>query len=132
MVEYIVENNDKKRIEMRGDRIRCSQGHSSGQLKDEAVYVEITEPLSGCIHVTDMKSLKLIEKTGLNRMGRHKIHFAQESHLLRKGKSVYIEVDMAKAMQAGIKFHRSTNNVILSEGLNGIIPFEYLIVHKNQ
>jgi RNA:NAD 2'-phosphotransferase (TPT1/KptA family) len=129
MVEFVVQNNDKKRIEMTGDRIRCSQGHSSGQLKDEAVYSEIVEPLTGVFHVTDRKSLKFIEQTGLNRMGRHKIHFAQESHLLRKGKSVYIEVDMAKAMQAGIKFHRSTNNVILSEGINGIIPFEFLTVH---
>lgn len=130
MIIFIVENSDKKRFEISDDRIRCSQGHSSGTLIDEAIYTEITEPITGCFHVTDKNSLKLIEKSGLNRMKRHKIHFAQESHLLRKGKSVYIEVDMARAMEAGIKFHRSTNNVILSEGIDGIIPFEFLIVHQ--
>lgn len=30
-------------------------------------------------------------------------------------------------MDNGIKFYKSKNNVILTEGINGIIPPEYLI-----
>jgi 2'-phosphotransferase len=36
-----------------------------------------------------------------------------------------IEIDMAAAIKDGIKFFISTNNVILTEGIDGTLPPKY-------
>ena len=38
---------------------------------------------------------------------------------------VFIEIDMAKAMNDGIIFSISKNGVILSRGIDGVIPTKY-------
>lgn len=63
-------------------------------------------------------------------MGRKHIHFANDPKLLKKGKSLKVEVDMEAAMRFGIKFYRSDNNVILSDGIDGVIPSQFLIFNK--
>ena len=79
--------------------------------------------------MTDKKAVATILKSGLSKMSRTHIHFAQDSNLLRKGKSVIIKVNMESAMAAGIKFYLAVNNVILSSGNeDGIIPAEHLTV----
>jgi len=62
-------------------------------------------------------------------MARTHIHFAiglpggkEVVSGMRVSCDVIIEVDVEKAMKAGIEFQRSSNNVILSKGINGIIP----------
>jgi 2'-phosphotransferase len=67
--------------------------------------------------------------SGLSRMARKHIHFAQDSHLIRHNRSIFIEVDMAAAMADGIKFYRSQNGVILTAGNDGILDSKYLTVH---
>lgn len=45
---------------------------------------------------------------------------------MRGNSQVLIYIDVSKAIAAGIKFHRSANGVILSEGNDrGFIPPEY-------
>lgn len=41
---------------------------------------------------------------------------------MRQSCTVFIEVDVAKAMNDGIEFFISENNVILSRGINGVMP----------
>lgn len=41
---------------------------------------------------------------------------------IRNNSEVIIEVNFAEAMRAGVRFFESENGVILSEGVNGIIP----------
>ena len=45
---------------------------------------------------------------------------------------VYIFIDVHKAMSAGLKFYRSSNNVILSPGdQDGVIQCQYFKCVKN-
>lgn len=45
---------------------------------------------------------------------------------MRSSCNTYIEIDMEKAMSEGVKFYLSENNVILSNGINGILPRVFL------
>lgn len=121
---------DKTRIKVNGIRIRANQGHSSGEIDEAKIFEQIRIPLVGCYHATDRKLYSTIKKTGLNKMGRKHIHFANDPKLLKKGKSLKVEVDMEAAMRSGIKFYRSDNNVILSDGIDGVIPSQFLIFHN--
>lgn len=65
-------------------------------------------------------------------MQRNHIHFAPaipgEGEVIsgaRASCDVFIEIDMPKAMQDGIKFYVSENNVILTSGLHGILAPKY-------
>ena len=47
---------------------------------------------------------------------------------MRKSSTVLIFVDIAKAMEAGVKFWRSDNGVVLSEGdERGLLPIELFL-----
>jgi 2'-phosphotransferase len=131
-LQYIADGCDKQRISIVGDRIRANQGHSTGELCEEEIFEEITSPLTDCCHATDRKALALIMASGLNRMTRKHIHFARDEHLRRKNCPILLEVDMAAAMNDGIKFYRSENNVILTAGVDGVLDFKYLIVHEKK
>lgn len=121
----------KKRTEIDDTKmmIRCVQGHSSKGINEEELMTEITEPIKNCYHATDKKVVGMIQTNGLNKMSRQHIHFAYDENLLRKGKGIHVEVIMDAAMKAGIKFYRAKNNVILSAGIDGTIPAEFLIIH---
>jgi 2'-phosphotransferase len=41
--------------------------------------------------------------------------------------NVILAVDINKCIADGIIFYKSSNNVILTEGINGIIPNQYII-----
>ena len=136
--DFIIDKSDienvsihcfKQRTQIENDRIRAVQGHSSGDINDDELLTLITEPLTDCYHATDKKSLKMIFSSGLKKMKRKHIHFAHDSNLLRKDKKILIEVMMKEAMDDGIKFYRSNNNVILSPGIDGVIDPKYLIIH---
>jgi 2'-phosphotransferase len=65
-------------------------------------------------------------------MSRNHIHFAigmpkDEGVIsgMRQSSEVYIEIDLSAAMEDGIDFYISSNNVILSEGINGVLPPKY-------
>lgn len=121
----------KQRTQIKDNRIRCVQGHSSGDINDEKLLELLEEPITNCYHATNSKSIKSIMKKGLNKMTRKHIHFATDTNLLRKNTDILIEIKMKEAMDNGIKFYRAKNNVILSPGIDGVIPPEYLIIHKN-
>jgi hypothetical protein len=50
---------------------------------------------------------------------------------LRPDVNMYVFVDVQRAVKDGMKFYRSTNNVILTEGVNGVIPPQYLTLAKS-
>lgn len=65
-------------------------------------------------------------------MTRQHIHFATglpgDSGVIsgmRKSADVLIYIDMNKALGDGIKFFKSTNGVILTEGVSGVLPTRY-------
>lgn len=139
-IKYIVETNSKKRYTLTNENgivlIKANQGHSAeiGEQIDQSHAFElITEPFNKCLHGTDRKAWKLIEKTGLNRMKRQHIHFTNKEPSdatvisgARSNCSVLIYIDMARAMADGIKFYLSANKVILTEGIDGILDPKYI------
>jgi 2'-phosphotransferase len=139
-LNLIVENNDKKRfllIQKNNEYyIKANQGHSLavGNLIDDDITMELlTEPLLYCAHGTEKKYIESIYKNGLNRGLRKHIHLVGEIIKERqtsgfKSKSDrIILIDMDQCMKTGIIFYRSANNVILTEGIDGVIDPKYFI-----
>ncbi|GAO46773.1 phosphotransferase KptA/Tpt1 [Saitoella complicata NRRL Y-17804] len=131
-IQHIVETNDKKRYALlpptdlqqsspEGWMIRANQGHT---LQVESLELsEITEPLPICVHGTTKKPWEAIKQEGLSKMKRNHIHlavgkFGEEGVIsgMRKSCTVFVYVDMKKALEAGIKFYQSANGVVLTEG----------------
>lgn len=44
---------------------------------------------------------------------------------MRQSCDVYISIDLFEAIKDGIDFYISSNNVILTEGVNGVLPPKY-------
>jgi 2'-phosphotransferase len=62
-------------------------------------------------------------------MSRKHIHFAKSLDAVsgkRSDCNLLVYVDMAKAMDDGIVFYESSNGVILTEGIDGILDPKYL------
>ena len=120
----IVKTDNKQRYSLNEDKtkIRANQGHSKkfNQIIDEnSIFTVIENPIL-CVHGTTYDSFQIIKKEGLKPMGRTHIHCAigypNNKNVIsgaRKTSDIFIEIDMEKAMNDGIKFFISTNNVIL-------------------
>lgn len=145
-VMEVVQLSDKKRFEIKEENselyIRACQGHTIDMIVDELLLTEITSPtdIPVCIHGTKAVNLPPIVQTGLNRMNRNHIHFATglpgEMGVIsgmRYSCEVAIYVDVFKAMADGVRFFRSSNNVILSKGIHdsGVLPSEYFLEITN-
>lgn len=143
-VEEVVRDNDKQRFAiMAGDDgkllIRANQGHSISNVTVEMEEITAPDEATKVIHGTNFKAWSEIQKTGLSRMKRNHIHFAagepgSEGVIsgMRGSAQVYIYIDLHRAMEDGIKFFRSANNVILSPGdENGVIMPRYFKQVKN-
>lgn len=72
-------------------------------------------------------------------MSRNHIHFApglpKENGVIsgmRGSCDIYIEIDMFAAIKDGIKFYISSNGVILTEGVDGVLLPKYFksVVHR--
>lgn len=132
-IQHVVDTNDKKRFELKEENgtyyIRASQGHSLKTVETKDLLVPITEALSTpVIHGTNKQAWLSIQKQGLSKMNRNHIHFAiglpndpKVKSGIRKSSHVFIYIDVEKARKDGIEFYRSTNDVILSSGLDGVI-----------
>ena len=134
-VQQIVRESDKQRFTLQeradGWYIRANQGHSAtiaNQLADEAMLTRLTDPIEGVFHGTYRQHLPAIQRDGLNRMSRKHIHIAK-SHTAISGQratcDVFLYIDMARAMADGIIFYESANGVILTEGIDGVLPPTY-------
>ncbi len=128
----VLENNKARFAVGRGAKtgklyVRARQGHSVPVHLD---MEEITDDATLAMHGTNRESWKLIEKSGLNRMGRQHIHMAgglpgEVLSGMRATAQVVITVDLGKARADGIPFFKSENGVILSEGKDGVIDPKY-------
>ncbi|CAD8120678.1 unnamed protein product [Paramecium sonneborni] len=136
-IRNVVDNNDKKRFELKeidGQLyIRCVQGHTI-EINEEELLEKIVDPsqFPVIVHGTYFKAWDLIKDSGLNRMARQHIHFAvglpgDDAVIsgMRNTCEVIIQVDMEKAMKAGIEFYVSKNGVVLSSGIGGVIAPQF-------
>lgn len=134
----IVETDGKKRFEIEkrndGIYIRAVQGHSIPGIDADLVLINDPSEIPIVVHGTNPNAYASIKTTGLNCMERIHIHFAHgtvhdQSVIsgMRKTAKVMIFIDVSKAMNDGIRFYKSSNGVILSEGINGIIDPKYFL-----
>jgi len=125
LLQYVVENNDKKRFAFNEEktRIRASQGHS--------IAVELnlneTEPLAYLYHGTVEKFLTDIKLQGLQKMSRQHVHLSADRETAnkvggRRGKPVILTISSGEMHKAGYKFYLSDNNVWLTD----VVPAEYI------
>jgi 2'-phosphotransferase len=139
-IRWVVFNSDKKRFEINIledgiEYIRAVQGHSMSFINANELLEEIHDPAEVpiCIHGTYQRFEESIIREGLSRRTRNHIHFAVDrpgGEVIsgsRLNVDMLIHVDVRRAMEAGHRFYRSVNNVILSEGP---ISAEYFQVEK--
>jgi 2'-phosphotransferase len=133
-----VETNDKQRFALKEENgkmyIRANQGHShkvASKIKQDELLTKLTEPLS-IVHGTSIKAYEDIKIIGLKRFKRSHVHFNiydNNFHKtpLRENRKILIHLNMELAMNDGIEFYISQNNVVLSPGIGneGLIDKKY-------
>ncbi|KAF8049085.1 hypothetical protein N665_2298s0006 [Sinapis alba] len=114
--------------------IRANQGHSITTVESEKLLKPIMSPEEApvCVHGTYMKNLESILASGLKRMNRLHVHFScglptdgEVISGIRRNVNVLIFLDIKKALEDGIAFYISDNKVILTEGIDGVVPVDY-------
>lgn len=127
-LEYIVENNDKKRFGFNedGTKIRAHQGHSN-KLGIQIRYKEVQFP-TDYYHGTQLLNVSLIEKFGLRSMTRDYVHLSKDIKTAtkvgaRRGDTVIVlKIDGNQMKRDGYKIYESDNGVILTKE----VPPKYL------
>ena len=91
-----------------------------------------------CVHGTFNKHLSSILRLGLitggTRYSRNHVHFTPyepyDSRIIsgvRAGSEVAIYIDLHQALRHGVPFFMSSNRVILSQGIDGVIASDYIL-----
>ena len=150
-VRSVVANSDKGRYEIKEEHfgsqgtavtlIRAVQGHSIASLDEEKILRRLGNESRDliCIHGTYRKCLPgIFEAGGLLAGGtkgqeyRTHVHFASrapgdknQTSGMRHGAEIAIWIDMQKVIRDGIPFFMSSNDVILSQGINAKIDIKY-------
>jgi 2'-phosphotransferase len=146
-IEEVVREDGKGRFTMVDDegewKIRANQGHSlkveSEGLLKAMEWDEVVMAVHGTTHAA---WVRIVESGGLKTMGRNHVHFAsglpegftdeEKGNAppvisgMRNSSTILVFVDVKKAMmEKGLKFWRSDNGVILTEGDgDGLVPLE--------
>lgn len=118
-VRQCVADNDKQRLTLRDEAgelfIRANQGHTVDGISDEALLEPLDEA-SG----------------GLSPMARKHVHLAADLpgasgvvSGMRASAQVHVWVDVRGAVRAGVPFYRSSNGVLLTPGVGGLLPLAH-------
>jgi len=123
LIERVVEQDDKQRFSIEGNRIRANQGHS---LAIDLGLKAVTPP-EVLYHGTATRFLDSIMKMGLTKQKRQHVHLSKEIETatrvgMRHGKVVILEVDAKRMYEAGYLFYLSENGVWLTD----VVPKEFL------
>jgi 2'-phosphotransferase len=142
----IVDGNKKKRFQIIVEDgiswIKANQGHTL--IFEDIHYTLITsvDDISQPVHGTYLDCLDSIIKNGLNKMGRTHIHFSNGVPDFAKadvdGKKrvisgmrgncqVMIYLDVLQCLDNGIELFLSDNDVVLTNGVDGILDPKYFM-----
>ncbi len=118
--ELAVAQNDKKRFEVVGERVRACQGHSSGVVSMESMEASWTElaAADGLVwHGTSVDAIDGIVKSGIVSVSRTHVHLAQSTDAKvgkRANVDVLLGVSIAAMRAAGERLWSSPNGVVLA------------------
>jgi putative RNA 2'-phosphotransferase len=116
LLEHVVATNDKRRFELRDDRIRAAQGHS--------VAIDLgLAPLSPpdvLFHGTVERFLTRIRAEGLVAKGRRHVHLSCDIDTAtvvgtRRGEAIILRIAAGEMHTQGYAFYRSANGVWLTD-----------------
>ncbi|GAA5885575.1 hypothetical protein JCM6882_007478 [Rhodosporidiobolus microsporus] len=141
-LERIVRDNAKQRFSLRGEAtgpngaeelwIRANQGHSVKVEALELKPVEKPEDVPVMVHGTYFRLWPAIEKEGLKVMTRNHIHCAVGlagdegvTSGMRNNCDLFIYLDVPLLLSDSIPLYTSTNNVVLTAGVDGVVPPKY-------
>ena len=139
-VKFVVNSNDKQRFGLKEENnkwyIRANQGHSNevgSKVMQDELLTKLHEPLGLIIHNTTYEKYNEINQNGFKKTRMH-IQFSiiTEESLKQydtiSRRPIRIFVDMKQAMDDGIEFYISQNQVILSSGIGdeGLIDRKYI------
>lgn len=111
--------------------IKANQGHSMANVQMTMSRIDDASKLPIAVHGTYYRFWEKIKAEGLKRMTRNHIHLTEHQDFggnisgFRFDSEILIYVNVRKAMSDGVIFYRSENNVILTEGLNGVLSNKY-------
>ncbi|WP_437760913.1 RNA 2'-phosphotransferase [Sorangium sp. So ce1389] len=120
-LDEVVENNTKNRLEIRGDRVRASQGHSREGMPVTLAGLEASwEEVHGDApiwHGTSVDAVRGIAREGIRPAARTHVHCtdALDSAVGKRANvDVMLEISPAQLRARGIGVFRSQNGVILA------------------
>jgi putative RNA 2'-phosphotransferase len=128
-LEEIVNNDEKGRYELNGDRIRARYGHS--------IDVKIDFPLTNLdtlYHGTSEHLAKRIIEEGLKPMKRKKVHLSKtiedaiEVGRRRTKNPVILQIQASKAIKEGVRIEKATDKIYVAER----IPRKFLSIYKGR
>lgn len=123
-LEEMMRRADRRRYEIRGDRIRALYGHSL----PEELSREPARPPERLYHGTSPAAASAIRREGLRPMGRQHVHLsvdrptAREVGRRKADEPVILEVRAREAHREGVTFYRGNERVWLADPL----PPEFL------
>lgn len=123
-LEAIIEQSEKKRHEIVGNRIRAIYGHSTVQ----RIMEESAVPPSILYHGTSPEAVAKILVDGIRPMGRQYAHLSADIETaLSVGsrhakKPVLLKIDAANAHKNGVTFYRGNDKVWLAD----FVPADYV------
>lgn len=120
-LETVVRENDKRRLELHGGRVRACQGHS---IDNHAVTREGLERSWTVItsdtsvwHGTSVDAVRSIAREGILAVGRTHVHLAP-ALVSKVGKRasvhVMLEISPARVRAAGLNLYAASNGVVLA------------------
>ncbi|PFH57394.1 hypothetical protein XA68_15127 [Ophiocordyceps unilateralis] len=148
-VKHIVATNDKQRYTLKPSSeksnsapsylIRANQGHSIKLDPSSSLLTAISRSASNVparvLHGTYFAFWPAIEASGgLRRMGRNHVHCStgdpdEDDGVvsgMRRDAELVVELDVEASLQAGVKWWRSENGVVLTEGdENGLLSCRF-------
>lgn len=135
-IKVVVQNDKKQRFALDvmangGFRIKANQGHSMSNVQMTMSVIDDATKLPIAVHGTYYRFWDKIKAEGLKRMNRNHIHLTETEHFsgnvsgFRSSSEILIYINVSKAMSDGVVFYRSANNVILTEGINGVLSNKY-------
>jgi putative RNA 2'-phosphotransferase len=122
--EHIIEISDKKRFEIKDDKIRALYGHSIPM----HISKEPILPPDILYHGTSHKAYELIINSGLKPMGRQYVHLSVDiATAVQVGKRrdrnpVILKINAKKASEDKIIFYEGNDKVVLAD----YVPDKYI------
>lgn len=120
VLDKVVAENNKRRLERRGDRIRCSQGHSTANMPVTREALErswdVYDGTDPVVHGTSVPAARTILAEGIHAMRRTHVHLAEHAgSTVGKRANVGVLLDIDPTALDGVWV--SSNGVILTRSV---------------